>query len=75
MLFPSHDLKEQVRFPLVINGITVTHYIADFVFTDKSFIGDGKQHVVDVKGVLTDIFKLKKKMFEAQYGMPIDIVR
>ena len=34
-------------------------YVADFMYVDKS----GKTVVEDVKGVLTDVYKLKKKMF------------
>ena len=34
-------------------------YVADFMYVDK----DGKTIVEDVKGVLTDVYKLKKKMF------------
>lgn len=34
-------------------------YVADFMYVDK----DDKTVVEDVKGVLTDVYKLKKKMF------------
>lgn len=34
-------------------------YVADFLYIDK----DGKAIVEDVKGVLTDVYKIKKKMF------------
>lgn len=34
-------------------------YVADFLYIDK----DDKAIVEDVKGVLTDVYKLKKKMF------------
>lgn len=34
-------------------------YVADFMYVDK----DGKTVVEDVKGVLTAVYKLKKKMF------------
>lgn len=34
-------------------------YVADFMYIDKC----GKTIVEDVKGVLTDVYKLKKKMF------------
>ena len=39
------------------------HYIADF----KVFNLDGSVSIVDVKGVETEVFKLKKKLFEFQY--------
>lgn len=34
-------------------------YVADFMYVDK----DDKTVVEDVKGVLTDVYKLKKKLF------------
>lgn len=34
-------------------------YVADFMYIDKC----GKTIVEDVKGVLTDVYKLKKKLF------------
>ena len=34
-------------------------YVADFLYIDN----DGKAIVEDVKGVLTDVYKIKKKMF------------
>jgi len=37
-------------------------YVADF-----KFIEDGQIVIVDVKGFLTDIFKIKKKMFLFRY--------
>lgn len=41
-------------------------YIADFVY----FV-DGKEVVEDVKGRRTDVYKLKKKLFEYTYHMTI----
>ena len=38
-------------------------YVADFLYIDN----DGKAIVEDVKGVLTDVYKLKKKMFLKKY--------
>jgi len=65
------DLERQVRFPLVVNGVTVCHYVADFQYVDKNAL----LVVEDFKGVATDIFKLKAKMFKAQYGFDITITR
>lgn len=36
---------------------------------------NGKTHVIDVKGVLTPVFRLKKKLIEAQYNIEIEIVK
>jgi len=64
------DLQRQVKFPLTSNGIIVCHYIADFVYTKGSI-----KVVEDYKGVLTDTFQLKAKMFKACYGFDITITR
>lgn len=60
------ELQRQVRFELqpsfkhkgkTIRAIT---YVADFTFKDK----DGEFHIVDTKGVKTDVYLLKKKMMQ-----------
>lgn len=46
-------------------------YIADFMY-----IENGKVIIEDVKGMETDIFKLKRKMFEYKYpGFELRIVK
>ena len=44
-------------------------YLADFVYEK-----DGKTYVQDSKGVKTDVFKLKRKLFEYRYPEYIFIV-
>lgn len=66
------DLQRQVSFelqPKFTNNkgepIKAINYIADFTYTQ-----DGKKIVEDVKGgkaTQTDVFKLKKKLFEYKY--------
>ncbi len=56
-----HDLELQPRFPLVVNGIKVCEYRADFGYATK----DGKKVIEDVKGVRTAVFSLKAKLFHA----------
>lgn len=62
------DLKRQVRFTLqpsfkhqgkTIRAIT---YVADFTYVDS----DGKYHIIDTKGVKTDVYLLKKKIMQFQ---------
>lgn len=66
-------LRLQVPFELqekyTINGRTVraVKYVADFVFVNKA----GEQEVWDAKGVKTDVYKLKKKLFEYKYRTEI----
>ena len=61
-------LKLQVRFPLqesfTKNGkhFRDIEYVADFVYDEG-----GKKRVIDVKGVQTPLFKLKRKLFEYKY--------
>lgn len=66
------DLRLQVKFELqpsyVINGRTIRaiSYIADFVYNEG-----GKEIIEDTKGFRTEVYKLKKKMFEYKYGFEI----
>lgn len=63
----SGDILEytrQVNFPLVVNGYKVGVYIADFVVTHK----DGTKEILEPKGYMTDVFKLKWRLVEALYG-------
>lgn len=43
-------------------------YVADFLYIDKL----GRNIVEDVKGVLTDVYKLKKKLFLKIYDSEFD---
>lgn len=64
------DLKLQPEFELIPsfrkNGKTYrkTVYRADFSYFDMDL---GRTVVEDVKGVLTPVYKLKKKLFEYKY--------
>lgn len=60
------NLKRQVIFPLIVNGELLCKYKADFVYEDH-----GKRIVEDVKGVKTDIYRLKKKMMKTILGIEI----
>lgn len=70
------DLKMQVPFTLIetfkLQDKTYrkTVYKADFTFIDK----EGKYHVIDVKGIRTDVYKLKKKLMAWKYGIEIEEV-
>lgn len=54
------DLELQTEFPLKVNDKHICIYIADFTYIE----GD-KKICSDSKGVETDVFKLKKKLFQA----------
>lgn len=64
------DFKMQVRYPIEVNGIKITTYIADFVVTWKS----GNVVVEDVKGIKTPMFNIKLKLMKAVYGITIKII-
>lgn len=70
------DLSLQVKYVLlpefIINDKKNNSlvYIADFTYRDL----DNTLHVVDVKGMLTDEFKIKKKLFEYFYRTPLEII-
>lgn len=44
-------------------------YKADFTYKTTQ---DDKMHVVDVKGFRTDVYRLKKKIFEYKYKIEIE---
>ena len=67
------DLKLQVPFHFVLNGKKIFTYKADFTYINPNC--DNYLQVVDVKGVQTPVFKLKKKLIEAQHGIIIDILK
>nr|UVX82244.1 MAG: Protein of unknown function (DUF1064) [Bacteriophage sp.] len=66
------DLRRQVRYELVpafdVGGrhYRPVYYVADFVYVE-----DGKEVVEDVKGMVTDVYRLKRKLVAYRYGMNI----
>ena len=60
------DLKLQVKFELQPKfqfenkTIRSINYVADFTYYDEK----NKLHIVDTKGVRTEVYKLKKKMMQ-----------
>lgn len=68
MIGEIRNLECQVRLPLFVNGMKVTTYVCDFRYITK----DGRTILLDVKGMETEVFKLKKKLVQACLG--IDIV-
>lgn len=68
------NLRRQVRYELVpafdVDGrhYRPVRYVADFVYMDKE---TGKEIVEDVKGMRTDVYRIKSKLFARRYGMSI----
>ena len=57
----------QVPFQIIHFEKKICKYLADFVVK----YADGSEKVIDVKGMRTAIYKLKKKLVEAQFGIEI----
>lgn len=70
------DLEIQPRFVLTVNGKSVGAYVGDFKyftsFTDAAI--DANPIIEDVKGMKTPVYRLKKKMMLAIYGIEIQEV-
>lgn len=67
------NLEVHPRRPLVVNGKTVGHFRPDFIYLEP-----GRGVVVeDVKGQrrMTADFTLRAALFEAIYGVPVQVVR
>ena len=57
-------LELQPKFPFTHNGVKIGSYIADFRYWDRL---EGVHVVEDCKGVLTPVYRLKKKLMAAFY--------
>jgi len=66
------NLARQKVFPLEVNGVLVCRYVGDFTYAERR-AGDPieTQVVEDFKGVRTEAYKLKAKLFLALYGITI----
>ena len=60
------NLEIQPEFEFELKGKPIFRYIADFAYFE------GERRVVeDVKGVKTPVYRLKKKLIEAQFNIQI----
>lgn len=72
MLLRAGKIKElelQKRLPLAVNSELICHYVCDFVYKPVPWRGEVIWE--DAKGVITDVYKLKKKLVKAIYGIDI----
>lgn len=67
-----YAVELQRPFILTINGVLVATYRADFAFWDQV---EDRFRVIDVKGVITPVFRLKAKMVKALYGINVEVVK
>lgn len=56
------NLELQPKFPIIVNGKKVATYIADFTYFTAT-----ERVVEDVKGMITPVYRMKKKLVEALY--------
>lgn len=82
------DLEYQPAFDLVVNGVKIGRYVADFRYLRSRFLPDWTDDrgrrvgvtlwdvvvVEDVKGVATPVYRLKKKLVQAIHGIEIQEV-
>jgi hypothetical protein len=70
-----HQLERQVRYPLIVNGVKVAAVVVDFSYRYRTPMGEHDALVLeDTKSEHTrklPVWRLKSKMFAAQYGFEI----
>lgn len=64
-------LNLQPRYPLIVKGIHICTYVADFAYLETA---TDRIITEDVKGVKTPEFILKAKLFHAIYEREVQIV-
>lgn len=79
-----HSLAYQPKFPLEVNKVFLYDFVADFCYNKDDEDGNESFIVEDVKGftgsgskkraIVTDVAKMKMAHFEAQYGIPVQII-
>lgn len=65
-----HSLRLQPRYPIVVNAVRICDYVADFQYIEAK---SGEMVIEDVKSVATttQLYKVKRKLVEALYGIKI----
>jgi len=65
-------LELQPTYSITVDGMPICNYRADFRYQKLSSAGTiGVVIVEDVKGMRTDVYAIKKKLFEAKFKMPL----
>jgi predicted nuclease of restriction endonuclease-like RecB superfamily len=63
------DAQTPIVYEIEVNGIHVTNYRPDFRYYDN----DSRRMVIcDAKGFRTDVYRLKKKLVRACFGIVIE---
>ncbi|MDX1158429.1 DUF1064 domain-containing protein [Sinorhizobium medicae] len=67
-----YEVELQKPYALTVNGQLVCTYKADFAFYDAI---QKRNRVVDIKGVATRDFNIKRKLMRAIYGIDVEVIR
>jgi hypothetical protein len=65
------ELAVHPRYLLTVDDVQICVYEADFTYLAK----DGERVVEDVKGVRTDVFRIKSKLMLACHGIEVKETR
>lgn len=65
------DLRRQVPFAITVNGVFICEYYCDFTYAQPRIGKPAEQVYEDSKGFATEIYRLKRKLVEAIYGIKI----
>jgi len=66
------NLVLQKKLPCTVNNIIICHYLADFAYDVVDDRGYPTMSVIeDVKGMVTDVYRIKKKLVEAIHRISI----
>ena len=64
------DIKVHPEYPIIIKGKKVCRVILDF-----AYVASDEVHVEDVKGRDNPYSRLKRKLFEAEYGIDVELIK
>jgi hypothetical protein len=62
------DIKRQVKYVMIVNGVRIATWKADFVYEELRK-GEWKEVVEDSKGYPNDRWPMKKKLMRACHGI------
>lgn len=67
----SIELQPEFELLPAEKGKRAVKYVADFLVT----YSDGREEIIDVKGVKTAVYRLKKRWVEHKYGIQVKEVK
>ena len=70
------EIISQPTIALDVNGVHVCNYRGDFAIIVRTHAGVRKTIIEDSKGFTTDVFRIKRKLYDAiNPGCPLQVVR